>query len=67
MPLACVQSQIVSWRVDSDSDSDDPVVLSYAIICNIIEPVLGDTKIPFNIKKEAQAVSNLLEGENNVP
>ena len=42
-------------------------MLSYATICNVIEPVLGDTKIPFNIKKEAQAASNLLEGENNVP
>ena len=42
-------------------------MLSYATICNIIEPVLGDIKIPFNIKKEAQAASNLLEGENNVP
>ena len=52
---------------DSDSNSDDPVVLSYATICNIIGPVLGDTKIPFNIKKEAQATGNLLEGENNVP
>ena len=44
-----------------------PVVLSYATICNIIEPVLGNTKIQFTIKKEAQAVSNLLEEENNVP
>ena len=52
---------------DSDSNSDDPVVLSYATICTIIEPVLDDTKILFNIKKEAQAASNLLEGENNVP
>ena len=52
---------------DSDSDSDDPVVLSYATICNIIELVLGDTKIPFNIKKKAQAASNLLEGEKNMP
>ena len=42
-------------------------MLSYATICNIIELVLGDTKIPFTIKKEAQAASNLLEGENNVP
>ena len=42
-------------------------MLSYATICNIIEPVLGDTKILFNIKKEAQAASNLVEGENNVP
>ena len=33
----------------------------------IIELVLGDTKILFNIKKEAQAASNLLEGQNNVP
>ena len=28
---------------DSDSSSDDPVMLSYATICNIIELVLGDT------------------------
>ena len=42
-------------------------MLSYVTICNIIEPVLDDTKIPFNIKKGAQAASNLLEGENNMP
>ena len=52
--------------LESDSDSDDPVMLSYAIICTIIEPLLGDTKIPFDIKKEAQAACKLLEGENNV-
>ena len=52
---------------DSDSNSDDPVMLSYATICNIIKPVLGDTKIPFQIKKEAQAASNLLEGEKSIP
>ena len=63
----------LSWHLEpnceleTDRDSDDPIVLSYATICNIIEPVLGDTKIPFNIKKEAQAASNLLGGENNVP
>ena len=50
-----------------DSDSDDLVVLSYATICEIIELVLGDIKIPFKIKKKAQAASNLLEGEKNVP
>ena len=42
-------------------------MLSYATICEIIELVPVDTKIPFNIKKEVQATSNLLEGENNVP
>ena len=52
---------------DSDSNSDDPVGLSYATICNTIKPVLGDTKIPFVIKKKAQAASNLLEGEKNMP
>ena len=52
---------------DSDPDSDDPVMLLYATICNIIKPVLGDTKIPFNIKKETQAVGNSLEGESNGP
>ena len=54
-------------KLESYSDSDDLVVLSYATICNIIEPVLGDSKIPFNIKIEAQTASNLLEGKNNMP
>ena len=52
---------------DSDNDSSDPVVLSYATICDIIKPVLGDTKIPLTIKKKAQAACNLLEGESNNP
>ena len=54
---------------DSDNDSSDPVVLSYATICDIIKPVLGDTKIPLVIKKKAQveAACNLLEGERNRP
>ena len=52
---------------DSDNDSSDPVMLSYATICNIIKLVLGDTKIPLTIKKKAQAASNLLEGENSMP
>ena len=52
---------------DSDSNSDDPVVLSYATICDIIKLVIGNTKIPFNIKKKAQAGSNLLEGEKSMP
>ena len=51
----------------SDSNSDDPVMLSSSTICDIIKPVLGDTKIPFKIKKEAQAASNLLEGEKSIP
>ena len=50
---------------DSDSNSDDPVLLSYATICTIIKLVLGDT--PFDIKRKARAASNLLEGEKNVP
>ena len=54
-------------KLESDTDSDDLVVLLYATICNIIKPVIGDTKIPFTIKKEAQAVSNSLEGESNGP
>ena len=52
---------------DSDSNSDDPVMVSYATICTTMKPVLGDTKIPFDIKKKAQAASNLLEGEKNMP
>ena len=44
-------------------------MLSYATICDIIKLVLGDTKIPFALKKEAQMISNTLEGEisENVP
>ena len=41
-------------------------MLSYATICDIIQPVLGDTKIPFAVKKEAQGISNSLEGEASV-
>ena len=37
---------------DSDSNSDDPVVLSCATIYNIIEPVLGDTKSHLPSKKK---------------
>ena len=51
----------------TDTNSDDPVMLLYATICNIIRPDLGYTKIPFTIKKEAQAVSNCLEGESEGP
>ena len=54
-------------KLKSDSDSYAPVVLSYATICTIIKPVLVDTKIPFDVKKKAQAASNLLKGEKNVP
>ena len=50
---------------DSDDDSDDPVLLSYATISDIIKLVLGDNKIPFTIKKKAHAASNLLEGEKS--
>ena len=42
-------------------------MLSYTTICNIIKPVLGDTKILLDIKKEVQAASNFLEGDKNVP
>ena len=56
-------------KLDSDSDSisEDPVVLSYATMCTTIKPVLGDTKIPFHVKKNSQAASNLLEGEKSMP
>ena len=68
-PDALSQCPEPNCRLESDSniDSDDPVMLSYATICNIIKPVLGDTKIPIDIKKKAQAASNLLEGEKSIP
>ena len=37
---------------DSYNNSDDPDMLSYATICDIIKLVLGDTKIPLTIKKK---------------
>ena len=37
---------------DSYTNSDDPVMLSYVTICDIIKLVLGDTKIPLTIKKK---------------
>ena len=52
---------------DSDTNNDDPVVLFNVTICSIIKPILGDTKIPFAIKKEVQAIRNSLEGESNGP
>ena len=54
---------------ENDTNSEDPVMLLYATICDIIIQVLGDTKIPFAVKKEAQAISSTLEGEvsANVP
>ena len=52
---------------DSENNSDYPVMLSKATICDIIKLVLGDTKIPFKIKKEDQAASNLLEGGKCMP
>ena len=45
----------------------DPVMLSYTTICDIIKPVLGDTKIPLVIKKKVPAANNLSEGEKNMP
>ena len=48
---------------NSENDSEDLVLLSCATICDIIKPVLKNSKIPFNIKKEVQAISNALEGE----
>ena len=50
----------------SDNNSKDPVMLSNATICDIIKLVLGDTKIPFVLKKEVQTISNALEGEISV-
>ena len=56
-----------NFKLESDSDSDDLVMLSYATMCDIIKLVLGDTKIPFNSKKKAEAASNLLAGEKSMP
>ena len=57
---ALSQHPVPNCKLESDSNNDDPVVLAYVTICNIIEPVLGDSKILFTIKKEVQAASNLL-------
>ena len=42
-------------KLQSDSDSDDLVMLSYATLCAIIRTVLGDTKIPFDVKKKSSS------------
>ena len=49
------------------TNSEDPVVLLYVTICDIIKPVLGNTKILFSIKNGAQVINNSLEGESNGP
>ena len=45
----------------SDNDSENPVMLLYATICDLIKLVLGDTKNPFGLKKEAQKISSAIE------
>ena len=50
----------------SDNDSEDPAMLSYATICDIIKLVLKVNKIPYNIKKEVQAISSALKGKVSV-
>ena len=51
-----------TFESESDNNNKDPVVLSYATICDFIKPVLGDTKISSAVKKEVQAISSTLEG-----
>ena len=53
----------------SDSNSVDLFGLLCATIPDIIKPVLKDTKISYNVKKEVQAISDALEREvsANVP
>ena len=41
---------------DRDDHSNDPVMLSYATICDIIKLVLGDTVIPFRRRLKQQAI-----------
>ena len=41
---------------DSDNDSDDRVMLSYATTCNIIKPVLGDIKSHLPSRRHRQLV-----------
>ena len=48
----------------SDNNSEDPVMLSYAIICDTIKPVLGDTKIPFVVKEISVNMPELHEVPN---
>ena len=54
---------------NSDNSSEDPVMLSYATICEIVKLVLRDTEIPYTIKAETEAINNDSQGEvsTNVP
>ena len=65
---ALSQCSELNCKLESDcyTNSEDPVVLSYATICDIIKLGPGDTKIIFAVKKEAQRISNMLEGEISV-
>ena len=67
MPETSAQNLILNWRVTVTL-----TVMIQSCCCmppfvTLLRSVLGDTKIPFRIKKEAQAVSNSLEGESNGP
>ena len=48
---------------NSDNDSEDPDVLSYATICYTIKKVQKDTKIQYSMKREVQAISNAMKRE----
>ena len=55
------------FEMESVCDNDsDPVMLSYATICDTIKPVLGDAGFSFVIQKVVQAISHALEGEISV-
>ena len=52
----------------SETDSDEVKVISYSLVCEAIDECLNSTKVPENLKQEAQnincSVQSIAEGED---
>ena len=55
--------------LESDTDIEDQLALSYCTACDILGLTLGSPQIPSVIKEDTQKISNALEGEigNQMP
>ena len=43
------------------SDSDEVEVISYSLVCEMVDKILSTTKVPDDLKAEAQAISCVIE------
>ena len=53
----CPVNQEVEMEGDSDNDTKDSVVLSYATICETLSTALGVVKIPYSIKRKSRQLA----------